>query len=82
VKSLNIFHYSNATEAEYARLNIKVVPKISNAPNVPQVRSIENFWSILKSKVYENGWTTNSIEKLFKISIKIPEFLFLSHCIL
>jgi hypothetical protein len=59
-------HYANATQAEYARLNIKVVPKTSNPPNVPQVRPIENFWAILKGRVYKNGWTAKNIEELVR----------------
>jgi hypothetical protein len=67
-------HYSNATQAAYARLNIKVVPKSSNPPNVPQVRPIENFWSILKSKVYSNGWTADSTEELVeKIKLELKK---------
>jgi hypothetical protein len=49
-------HYAKATQAAYERLNIKVVPKSMNPPNVPQVCPIENFWSILKRKVYSNGY--------------------------
>jgi hypothetical protein len=59
-------HYANATQAEYVRLNIKVVPKTSNPPNVPQVRPIENFWAILKERVYKNGWTAKNIEELIR----------------
>jgi transposase len=67
-------HYSNATQSAYARLKIKVVPKTSNPPNVPQVRPIENFWSILKSKVYSNGWTADSTEKLVeKIKLELKK---------
>jgi transposase len=67
-------HYSNATQAEYVRLNIKVVPKSSNPPNVPQLRPIENFWSILKSKVYSKGWTADSIEELIeRIKLKLKK---------
>jgi transposase len=59
-------HYPNATLLEYERLNIKFVPKSSNPPNVPQLRPIENFWAILKRRVYKNGWATDKIENLEK----------------
>ena len=29
--------------------------KVDNPPNLPEVRPIEDFWSILKAKVYENN---------------------------
>jgi hypothetical protein len=65
-------HYANLTQAEYSRLKIKVVPKELNPPNVPQVRPIENFWSILKRRVYLNGWTAESDKDLI---IKIQKEL-------
>jgi hypothetical protein len=49
-------HYANATLAELERLNIKVVPKSINPPNVPQLRPIETFWGNLKRNVYRNGF--------------------------
>jgi hypothetical protein len=52
------------TQAEYTRLNIKTVSKNLDPPNVPQVRPLENFWAILKRKVYSDGWTAKSIEYL------------------
>jgi hypothetical protein len=57
-------HYANSTQAEYSRLKIKVVPKELNPPNLPQVRPIENFWGILKRRVYLNGWTAESDKDL------------------
>ena len=30
--------------------------KASNPPDVPQARSIENFWDILAQKIYEGEW--------------------------
>ena len=35
-----------------------------NAANVPEVRAIEDFWSILKDKVYEKGWVAKSLDQL------------------
>ncbi len=48
----------------YATHNIKFVPKDCNPPNVPQLRPIEHFWGILKGLVYENDWSTDSIDNL------------------
>jgi hypothetical protein len=49
-------HCANLTQAEYSCLKIKLVPKNLNPPNVPQLRPIQKFWSILKRKVYFDGW--------------------------
>ena len=35
---------------------IAFVEKIDNPPNAPQIRPIENYWGILKMKVYEGNW--------------------------
>jgi hypothetical protein len=59
-------HYENDTLAEFERLNIKIVPKDSNPPNVPQLRPIERFWTTLKRNVYRNGWTAKSVQDLVK----------------
>ncbi len=53
-------------EKHWQRLNINVVPKDSNPPNVPQLRPIETFWANLKRKVYKNGWTASSTDELIK----------------
>ena len=47
-------HYSKRSLEEMERLNIVVVPKSANPPNVPQLRPIENFWANLKRKIYSN----------------------------
>ena len=41
-------HYSNETVAWMEE-------NVSNPPNVPQARPIENLWGILAQKVYEGG---------------------------
>ena len=45
---------------------IKYVPKTANQPNCPQARPIENFWSILASKVYSDGWTAKTYLQLIR----------------
>ena len=37
------------------------VDKGDNPTNFPEVRPIEDFWSILKAKVYENNWEAKSL---------------------
>ena len=38
--------------------------KIDKPANLPEVRPIEDFWSILKAKVYENNWEAKSLHQL------------------
>ena len=42
--------------AELDRMEIRYVSRKNNPPIVPQLRQIENFWAILKRKVYEGGF--------------------------
>jgi hypothetical protein len=67
-------HYSNATIAwmdEY----VNYVAKDINPPNVPQARSIENFWGCLSQKVYEGGWQATTEQQLIhRIENKLKEF--------
>ena len=52
------------------RLNIDVVPKSANPPNVPQLRPIENFWANLKCKIYSNNFVAKTVEELIKKKTK------------
>ena len=38
--------------------------KADNPANMPEVRPIEDFWSILKAKDYENNWETKTLHQL------------------
>ena len=35
-------------------------------PNTPQIRPIENYWGILKKKVYEGNWTAQTRDHLIR----------------
>ena len=35
-----------------------------NPANLPEVRPIEDFWSILKAKVYENNWEAKTLHQI------------------
>ena len=48
-------------------LNLNYVAKEVNPPNAPQIRPIEQYWSILKQKTYENNWTAPGTDALAKI---------------
>ena len=62
-------HYSKKAIEYYNSNNNRFVPKDQNLPNCPQIRPIEDFWLILKRKVYENGWQAKSAEQLKRIII-------------
>jgi len=44
--------------------NINYVDKEHNPANVPEVRSIKDFWEYLKFLVYANGWQAENLKKL------------------
>ena len=50
------------------------VKKEENPPNAPQIRPIENYWGILKMKVYDGNWSAKDREALIRrIKIKQKE---------
>ena len=67
-------HYAKSTIALLNELEIPVVEKKINPPNVPQCRPIEKFWFTLKCAVYENGWEAqNEMTLKQRITRKIHE---------
>ena len=57
-------HYAKATVEWLHAHNVPFVPKDANPPNVPKARPIEDFWSILATKVYKGGWEAKSEDLL------------------
>lgn len=57
-------HYAKTVIECYEALGIKFVKKVDNPPAVPEGRPIEDFWAILKGKVYENNWQAKNVEQL------------------
>ena len=56
------------------KIGIAYVEKDENPPNSPQIRPIENYWGILKMKVYEGNWSAKDREALIRrIKIKQKE---------
>ncbi len=45
-------HYAKTVTAYFDDNDINYVKRVDNPPNVPEVRLIMNFWSILKGIVY------------------------------
>lgn len=67
-------HYANSILDYFQQKNIKYVKKEDNPPNLPECRPIEDFWSILKGKVYENNWQAKDLQHLrFRISKCLKE---------
>ena len=48
----------------YARNFIHHVDKVDNPANLPEVRPLEDFWSILKAEVYKNNWEAKTLHQL------------------
>ena len=57
-------HYARRTLEELDALKIPYVARENNPPNAPQLRPIEDFWAILKRRVYNNGYKPASIASL------------------
>ena len=60
-------YYANETTQWLLQQKITLVPKQINPPNVPTARPIEDFWSILAGKIYEEGWEVKTELQLKKI---------------
>ena len=57
-------HYAKVVVDYFRAKKISFVQKIENPANVPEARPIEDFWSILKGNVYENGWRAKNLDEL------------------
>lgn len=67
-------HYAKSVIDHLRAENIAFVEKGDNPPAVPELRPIENFWSILKGHVYNGGWEAtgdNDKEKERKLKRRI-----------
>ena len=52
-----------------------VIAKVDNPPACPQIRPIEQFWSMLKQKIYANNWSAkNRVQFIRKIRKCAKEF--------
>lgn len=57
-------HYAKIVIDHLRQENINFVEKEDNPANVPEIRPIEDFWALLKSQVYANGWRAQNIPQL------------------
>ena len=46
-------HYAKTVQDYLRAEKVRFVPKTMNPANVPKLRPIEDFWAVLKQKVYE-----------------------------
>jgi hypothetical protein len=59
-------HYAKKVQEYLKEEGIPYVAKVDNPANVPKARPIEDFWGLLKQKVYEGGWQAKSLKILKK----------------
>ena len=57
-------HYAKSVREFLVERGIRSVEKEDNPPNCPQLRPIENFWAIWKSRVYADGWEAKNVKQL------------------
>lgn len=59
-------HYSKAVAEWYKDNDVAVVPKQCNPPNCPELRPIEEYWSIMKGILKKKGGQVKSAAELQK----------------
>ena len=57
-------HYAETVLDFMIENRVNHVDKVDNPANLPECRPIEDFWSILKGKVYANNWMAKDIPSL------------------
>jgi hypothetical protein len=57
-------HYAKIVVKHLDQEGVNYVAKENNPSNVPEARSIEDFWSILKARVYANSWRVENTRQL------------------
>ena len=57
-------HYAKTVTDCYESHDISFVKNIDHPPAVSECRPIEDFWAILKGKVYEGNWQAKDVKQL------------------
>ena len=57
-------HYGRKAIAYLESKQVKFVAKEDNPPNVLETHPIEDFWGILKERVYKNSWVAKTLSQL------------------
>ena len=65
-------HYDEHSLDFLCENSIHHVDKLDNSANLPEVRPIEDFWLILKAKVYKNNWEAKT---LYELEVRIKKCL-------
>lgn len=60
-------HYATAVLKWYEANGIVVVPKVCNPPNSPELRPVEEYWSIMKGILKKKGGEIKSVSELQKV---------------
>lgn len=68
-------HYSKKTIAWYDANQVNVVPKIANPPNCPELRPIERYWAIMKTKLRKTTKEAKDINDFKKKWIKATKLI-------
>lgn len=68
-------HYSKHTLQWYNSNKVDVVPKTSNPPNCPELRPIERYWGIMKSKLRKTTKEAKDINDFKKKWIKATKLV-------
>lgn len=56
-------HYSKNVQEWYRKNNVIVVPKECNPPNCPELRPIEQYWSIIKGILKKKGRKVSTVQE-------------------
>ena len=59
-------HYAKTVTSYLTDQKINFVQKEDNPDNLPECRPIEDYWGILKDKVYEHNWQAKNLDQLRK----------------
>ena len=59
-------HYAETVCDFMIESKINFVEKYENPANLPECRPIEQFWAILKQKVYNGNWKAKNVDQLKK----------------
>ena len=59
-------HYAKTVVGYLEEKKVNFVERRDNPANLPECRPIENFWSILKGRVYKSNWQAKNLDQLQK----------------
>ena len=57
-------HYAKTVIKYLREKKENFVERSENPANMPEIRSIENFWALMKGLVYEGNWQAENFDQL------------------